>query len=57
MGTASKRKTLTQSFNRTFMELKFEIVHLQELFERRFNRTFMELKYPEGGARGLINLF
>ena len=36
---------LPNSFNRTFMELKYLEKMLKELVLRSFNRTFMELKY------------
>ena len=35
-------------FNRTFMELKYNIPEWVELQKQRFNRTFMELKSRNG---------
>ena len=34
-----------KGFNRTFMELKYDIAKKDDLQNLSFNRTFMELKY------------
>ena len=46
-----KRKDIILGFNRTFMELKFDIGYFAIYVCVCFNRTFMELKYP------IIDLF
>ena len=38
------KKTIDESFNRTFMELKFLFTKRTEACRLSFNRTFMELK-------------
>ncbi len=41
---ASSRATAIASFNRTFMELKLEVIYIEQHAYNSFNRTFMELK-------------
>ncbi len=39
--------SLLHSFNRTFMELKFQKISDDAFESKRFNRTFMELKFRD----------
>ena len=47
MKWAKTALTLRLSFNRTFMELKWEKATFSHTLRARFNRTFMELKWAQ----------